>query len=364
MRTRRWKRRALTRLSSATSDRTRTPTCSRPANVLPQATRIDSIIGLGGGSSLDCAKGINFLLTQGGRDPRLSGLRQSGETHAADDRGANHGGHRQRSAIVRHHFGPADTSENGVRRPEGSVPRRHPRSMSHADATCVGHGGRGVQRHRACCGELRLNETNCAVAGESARSVAVARGQLRARARSARRSRSPGPQCSGAFYAGAAIELSMLGATHACANPVTRGTAPRMATPSPSCCRTSSAGTRAVAETMYTKLIRSSSTATAPHRALRPSQPIAPSSTALAARLAALAGGGDLPTTLRQAGVSADDRLCSRIRRPNSGPVNSIPVRSMPGAPWRFINARCNSLVPYARNIRLGSQSCPLCAGP
>src|SRR5918997_4143289 len=28
--------------------------------------RIDSIIGLGGGSSLDCAKGINFLLTNGG----------------------------------------------------------------------------------------------------------------------------------------------------------------------------------------------------------------------------------------------------------------------------------------------------------
>ena len=28
--------------------------------------RVDSIIGLGGGSSLDCAKGINFLLTQGG----------------------------------------------------------------------------------------------------------------------------------------------------------------------------------------------------------------------------------------------------------------------------------------------------------
>ena len=29
-------------------------------------SNIDSIIGLGGGSSLDCAKGINFLLTQGG----------------------------------------------------------------------------------------------------------------------------------------------------------------------------------------------------------------------------------------------------------------------------------------------------------
>src|SRR5829696_6111586 len=30
------------------------------------ALKIDSIIGLGGGSSLDCAKGINFLLTNGG----------------------------------------------------------------------------------------------------------------------------------------------------------------------------------------------------------------------------------------------------------------------------------------------------------
>src|SRR5437879_3701105 len=28
---------------------------------------IDSIIGLGGGSSMDCAKGINFLLTNGGK---------------------------------------------------------------------------------------------------------------------------------------------------------------------------------------------------------------------------------------------------------------------------------------------------------
>ncbi|HEX5965825.1 MAG TPA: iron-containing alcohol dehydrogenase, partial [Pyrinomonadaceae bacterium] len=29
--------------------------------------KIDSIIGLGGGSSMDCAKGINFILTNGGR---------------------------------------------------------------------------------------------------------------------------------------------------------------------------------------------------------------------------------------------------------------------------------------------------------
>src|ERR1044072_4502175 len=28
---------------------------------------VDSVVALGGGSSLDCAKGINFLLTNGGR---------------------------------------------------------------------------------------------------------------------------------------------------------------------------------------------------------------------------------------------------------------------------------------------------------
>src|ERR1700752_3078665 len=44
-----------------------------PDSVMVEAGRafaapldIDSIIGLGGGSSLDCAKGINFLLTNGG----------------------------------------------------------------------------------------------------------------------------------------------------------------------------------------------------------------------------------------------------------------------------------------------------------
>jgi alcohol dehydrogenase class IV len=32
-----------------------------------ESLEVDSIIGVGGGSSLDCAKGINFLLTNGGR---------------------------------------------------------------------------------------------------------------------------------------------------------------------------------------------------------------------------------------------------------------------------------------------------------
>src|SRR5207302_6636394 len=49
--------------------------------VFAAACRVDSIIGLGGGSSLDCAKGINFVLTNGGsmRDYWRSEERSVGE---------------------------------------------------------------------------------------------------------------------------------------------------------------------------------------------------------------------------------------------------------------------------------------------
>ena len=113
----------------------------------------------------------------------------------------------------------------------------------------------------------------------------------------------------GAFYAGTAIELSMLGATHACANPVTarygttHGNA--IAILLPHVVRWNAGA----AETMYDELLRSSCGSASAASPLRqaPVAPIAPSSTVLAARLAALAGAGNLPTTLRQAGVSADD---------------------------------------------------------
>src|SRR5258706_13294049 len=46
--------------------------------VFAAARGVDSIVAIGGGSSLDCAKGINFLLTNGGLLPRYWGLRQRG----------------------------------------------------------------------------------------------------------------------------------------------------------------------------------------------------------------------------------------------------------------------------------------------
>src|SRR5206468_4570690 len=40
--------------------------------------RVDSIVALGGGSSLDCAKGINFILTNGGRIGDYRGYGKAG----------------------------------------------------------------------------------------------------------------------------------------------------------------------------------------------------------------------------------------------------------------------------------------------
>ena len=65
---------------------------------------VDSIVALGGGSSLDCAKGINFVLSNGGtmRDywghGKAAGPMLPVDWHPDDRR------NRQRSPELRHHF--------------------------------------------------------------------------------------------------------------------------------------------------------------------------------------------------------------------------------------------------------------------
>jgi alcohol dehydrogenase len=104
----------------------------------------------------------------------------------------------------------------------------------------------------------------------------------------------------GAFYAGTAIELSMLGATHACANPITakygttHGNA--IAILLPHVVRWNGN----VVANLYAELLR--------RRTHEPHEPNEPSaSEVLAGRLAALAAAGNLPRTLADAGVSKGD---------------------------------------------------------
>ena len=185
----------------------------------PASTRI---VALGGGSSLDCAKGINFVLTNGGTMRDYRGFGKAHEADAAVDRRADDGRHRQRGAVLRDHLGRRDAREDGVRRSEGGVPRRDPRSGAHRVAAARGDRRRRLRRHLARRRVVRDDGAQrrsriCSRArrgGCSTRTTSrcwPSRDDLAAR----------GAMLLGAHAAGIAIEQSMLGATHACANPLT-----------------------------------------------------------------------------------------------------------------------------------------------
>jgi alcohol dehydrogenase len=185
------------------------------------AARIDSIVALGGGSSLDCAKGINFVLSGGGtmrdyrgfgkaRGPLLPSIGipttagtgseaqsyaiiSDAETHvkmACGDRGAAF-----RVAIL----DPALT----VSQPRAVTAVAGYDAMSHAVESYV------TVKRTAMSDLLARDAWRLLVANYER--VLEAPADIDARA----------AMLLGAHEAGMAIEQSMLGATHACANPLT-----------------------------------------------------------------------------------------------------------------------------------------------
>ena len=77
------------------------PATCRIACKRPGRPAIDGIIGLGGGSSMDTAKGCNFLLTNGGRMQDYRGVGKADAAHAALDRHSDHRRHGQRVPVLR-----------------------------------------------------------------------------------------------------------------------------------------------------------------------------------------------------------------------------------------------------------------------
>jgi alcohol dehydrogenase len=274
--------------------------------------RIDSLVGLGGGSSMDCAKGINFLLTQGGSMQDFVGYGKATQPMLpmiGVPTTAGTGSEAQSYAIIsdpRTHRKMACGDPKAafravvldpcltVTQPGAVTATAGYDAIAHAVETSVSTRSNAFSR-------MLSREAWRLLEGNYER-VLAAPDDLAARA----------AMQLGAYYAGMAIELSMLGATHACANPLTAryGTThgEAIAVMLPHIVRWNGAheGARgaegaggpagAAADGEYAELLRASGHGGNGNAAQR-----------LAARLEALAAAGRLPNTLRAVGASRED---------------------------------------------------------
>ena len=183
--------------------------------------RVDGIVALGGGSSLDCAKGINFVLTNGGsmRDYRGHGKASKPMLPSIGmPTTAGTGSEAQSVAIISDaetHAKMACGDEKAAFRIallDPALTVSQPRdvtaiagydALSHAVEAYVTKN-RTPRSQQLALEAWRLLEASYERVLASPRDIEARGAMLR-----------------GSNLAGAAIELSMLGATHACANPLT-----------------------------------------------------------------------------------------------------------------------------------------------
>jgi len=277
---------------------------------------IDSIVALGGGSSLDCAKGINFLVTNGGtmRDYRGFG---------------------KASKPMRPSIGIPTTAGTGS---EAQSYALISDSETHAKMAC----GDAKAAFRVAILDPQLTRTQpravAAIAGYDAISHAVesfvttrrtelsdlfARDAWRRLERHYERvlaapddAKARGAMLLGAHEAGIAIEQSMLGAAHACANPLTarygttHGIAIAVMLPHVVRWNAEAVGDR------YAELLRASGR-----------DPDGDAGEQLANRLDGLAAAGALPRSLRELGVEREafDELAVDAATQWTGTCNPRP---------------------------------------
>ena len=262
-----------------------------------RAAEVDSLVGLGGGSSMDCAKSIGFLLANGGHMPDYRGYAKA-RTPLPPMIGipttAGTGSEAQSYALVSDDAthekmacgDPSAAFRVALLDPELllSLPRAVT-AVTGYDA--IAHSVETwVTSARTPASDLYAREAFRLLDAHYPR-VLEGPGDLEAR----------GATLLAAHWAGAAIEASMLGATHACANPLTAryGTTHGVAIALllPHVVRWNGA----VAEARYAELL-----AAAGRRAAR-----GEAAAALAARLEELARLAGLPHRLMDVGVPEAD---------------------------------------------------------
>jgi alcohol dehydrogenase len=183
---------------------------------------VDSIIGLGGGSSLDCAKGINFLLTNGGEMRDYHGYGKAARPMLpmiAIPTTAGTGSEAQTYALI----SDADTHVKmacGDVKAAFRIALLDPALTVSQPAHVTAAAGFDAIAHAVeSYVTTRRNAVSDTFAREAWRLLEANYERVLARPQDLE---ARGAMQLGAHYAGVAIEHSMLGATHACANPLTQ----------------------------------------------------------------------------------------------------------------------------------------------
>ena len=185
------------------------------------ASAIDSIVAIGGGSSLDCAKGINFILTNGGTIRDYRGFGKASRPMLPSigvPTTAGTGSEAQAYALISDaetHAKLACGDPKAAFRItilDPTLTLSQPRTVTAvAGFDAISHAVESyVTTRRTAISDLFAHEAWRLLEGHFERVLADS-GDLVAR----------GAMLVGAHAAGIAIDQSMLGATHACANPLT-----------------------------------------------------------------------------------------------------------------------------------------------
>ncbi len=182
---------------------------------------IDFIVGLGGGSAMDCAKGINFLLTNGGRMEDYWGYGKATRPMLPSlgvPTTAGTGSDAQTYTLISHSEthrkmacgDPGAGFKTVILDPSllATVPRR---VAAAAGLDAVAHATESHVSQRATPDSKALSR-------EAWRRLAASLGPALAETPD---DKALGGMLLAAHLAGAAIEQSMLGAAHACVNPLT-----------------------------------------------------------------------------------------------------------------------------------------------
>jgi len=280
---------------------------------------VDSIIGLGGGSSLDCAKGINFLLTNGGRMQDYLGYGKATKAMLpmiGIPTTAGTGSEAQSYAVIsdaQTHAKMACGDPKAAFRVtilDPTLTLSQPRTITAtAGFDAITHAVETyVTTKRNPLSEVFSREA-WALLDANYERVLADPNDLNGRS----------AMQLGAYFAGLAIENSMLGATHACANPLTarygttHGAALAMLLP------TVVRWNTPVATERYAELARLSG--------LHSGSDNAQGSESLAQRLEQLAAAGGLQSSLSAAGVKRDHLpvLAEEAARQWTGGFNPRP---------------------------------------